>query len=163
MTEKELNDLKLEQLESDLLVRRGFFFEVKVLGIKIKLTIKPVVLDTLIHCNDCAIKLKPLDAELSDNVGDYISRMNDEIILKSEFIACAVLHKSWKIKLFKKLVASIIRSSLTSKQTSDMVVAILQMYDLANFIPSTRLICQTVLTTPKKTAIPNRVDMNAGV
>lgn len=160
--EKNLNNL--EQNESDILVRKGFFFDCKILGIKFKLRIKPVVLDTLLHCNDCAVKMKPIESE-SESVGDYIFHMNDEIIMKSEFIACAVLHKGWKIKIFKKLVAKIIRKNLTPKQTSEMVVAILQMYDLANFIPSTRLITTTTLTKPKtkNQETPNRVDMNAGV
>lgn len=153
---------QLEQNESDILVKKGLFFDIKIFGIKLRMKIKPVVLETLMYCNDCAVKLKPTDDKEVENVGDYITKMNNEIVLKSEFIACAVLHSGIKIKMFKKLVALIIRKSLNSEQTSNLIVAILQMYDLANFIPSTRLISQTRLTIPKTTT-PNQVDTNAGV
>lgn len=138
----------LEQQEAELLIEKGFYVEVTAFGKPRKITIKPLSLETLLYCNDVAVKLK--DNFLNEkSIPEYIAVMNEEIILKSEYVACAYLHSGWRIKLFKKPIAWFLRKGLTSKKITNIIIKILEMYDLGNFTASTRMMTRTRATKPK--------------
>ncbi|WP_394265193.1 hypothetical protein [Bergeyella zoohelcum] len=144
---------KKEQTEAELLINKGFTIDISFGKRKKSVYIRPLTLETMLHCNHIAVQIQ--DNFKSENtIGDYLATMNDEIKLKSEFVACAYLHSDWKIKLFKKIVAYWFRKQLTSETITKLVYAILEMYNLENFTPSTRLIMQSRITAPKT----NRVE-----
>lgn len=145
-----------EQKEAELLIKKGVNVDITSFGKKRTLHLKPPTLETLLYCNEVAVRIKDNFNE-DNSIGDYLANMNEEIILKSEFIACAYLHSEWKIKLFKKIVAKWLRKILGPKDVTELVLVILNMYDLENFTPSTRLIMQSRMTKPKTTRVePNK-------
>ena len=148
-----------EQKESDLLRNHGFIFETrrKTLFLKwfpkISWHIKPLCFGTIVESNKYAIDLK-LNVN-DENIADLISEMQKNINPLINFISVSLLHSKWKILLFRKVLTAYLKWHLKPEEAFKIVLAIMQMYDLANFITSIRLI--GTITSPRET---NLVDGN---
>jgi hypothetical protein len=136
-----------EEKEADLLIEKGFYFNVG----KREIHIKPLVFGTITHANKHAVNLKI--NILSDDNTSVFKEVNRNVDPLMKFIAVCVLHKSWKIKLFSGLLAKYLKWKLSPQIALKITLAILQMYDIANFITSIRLIGQTTITSPKETSL----------
>ena len=143
-----------EEEESNQLIEKGFFFNVG----KRELHIKPLVFGTIAQANKYAVDLKI--NILSDDNASVFKEVNRNIDPLMKFIAVCVLAKQWKIKLFSGLLAKYLKWKLNPQTALKITLAILQMYDIANFITSIRLIGQTTITNPRET---NLVDGKAQV
>lgn len=143
-----------EEKESNQLIEKGFFFNVG----KRELHIKPLVFGTIAQANKYAVDLKI--NILSDDNASVFKEVNRNIDPLMKFIAVCVLAKKWKIKLFSGLLAKYLKWKLNPQTALKITLAILQMYDIANFITSIRLIGQTTITNPRET---NLVDGKAQV
>ncbi|KUJ56451.1 hypothetical protein [Chryseobacterium aquaticum] len=143
-----------EEKESNQLIEKGFFFNVG----KRELHIKPLVFGTIAQANKYAVDLKI--NILSDDNASVFKEVNRNIDPLMKFIAVCVLAKPWKIKLFSGLLAKYLKWKLNPQTALKITLAILQMYDIANFITSIRLIGQTTITNPRET---NLVDGKAQV
>lgn len=144
MSEEKLNQAKQEQKEAELLADNGFFFETG----KIKWYIKPLRFGTIIKANKYAVDLK-INLVTEDNASLF-KEFNNNTKPLMRFIAVCVLGSRWKIALFTKLLARYFEWKLKPKDALGITIAILQMYDLKNFIPTIRLIGQMTITSPNQ-------------
>lgn len=146
MTERER--ILAEQEEAKLLIKEGFFFEIG----KRKWHIRPLVFGAITEANKYAVNMK-LNIVESDNASMF-SELDKNIKPLLNFIAVCILNSKWKIWFFKKILAKYLEWKLNPDMALKIVLAILQMYDLGNFITSIRMIGQTTITSPK----PNLID-----
>lgn len=138
-------EVQKEKAEAELLAQNGFNITIG----KRKFTIKPLTFGAIVKANQYAteIKMNIKGGEISSMVQNY--QENTDPLMK--FIAVAILGQKWKIKLFTNILAKWLKWNLKPSDTMKITIAILQMYDMANFIPSIQLIAETTITTPRKT------------
>ncbi|MCJ8153248.1 hypothetical protein MKJ01_05665 [Chryseobacterium sp. SSA4.19] len=145
--EESLTKEQQEQKESDLLIEKGFVFNIG----KREIHIKPLYFGTITQANKYAVDLKI--NILSDDNTSVFKEVNRNVEPLMKFIAVCILHDYWKIKLFSGLLAKYLKWKLSPQIALKITLAILQMYDIANFITSIRLIGQTTITNPKETSL----------
>ena len=135
-------EVQKEKAEAELLAQNGFNITIG----KRKFTIKPLTFGAIVKANQYAteIKMNIKGGEISSMVQNYQENTNPLM----KFIAVAILGQKWKIKLFTNILA---KWNLKPSDAMKITIAILQMYDMANFIPSIQLIAETTITTPRKT------------
>ena len=123
-------EVQKEKAEAELLAQNGFNITIR----KRKFTIKPLTFGAIVKANQYAteIKMNIKGSEISSMVQNY--QENTDPLMK--FIAVAILGQKWNLK---------------PSDAMKITIAILQMYDMANFIPSIQLIAETTITTPRKT------------
>lgn len=138
-------EVQKEKAEAELLAQNGFNITIG----KRKFTIKPLTFGAIVKANQYAteIKMNIKGSEISSMVQNY--QENTDPLMK--FIAVAILGQKWKIKLFTNILAKWLKWNLKPSDAMKITIAILQMYDMANFIPSIQLIAETTITTPRKT------------
>lgn len=134
-----------EQKEAELLINKGFVFNIG----KREIHIKPLTFGTITQANKHAVDLKI--NILSDDNSSVFKEVNKNVGPLMMFIAVCILHDYWKIKLFSGILSRYLKWKLNPQTALKISLAILQMYDIANFITSIRLIGQTTITNPKET------------
>lgn len=139
----EFEKIQAEKEEAKILINEGLVFNAG----KREFHIKPITADVMFRANKYAVELKMNIVE-SDNASLF-KEVDKNIIPLFRFIAICVLHDAWKIKLFTKPFARYLMTKLKSQDALKLSMAILQMYDLGNFITSIRIIGQTTITSPK--------------
>lgn len=145
MNEKQIRQ---EKSEAELLTENGFKFKAG----KREFTIKPLTLGTILHCNKYAVQMK---FNLMTDKGDSLyEELNNNIQPILAFISCAILGSNIKIRLFRKMLENHLKKHLKPKDVLAIAVAILQMYDLTNFITSIRLLTAETITTPRTSKEP---------
>lgn len=152
--EENLTNEQQEEKEADQLIEHGFKINIG----KREFHIKPLRYGTITFANRYAVKLKV--NLMSDDNSSLFKEMEKNIDPLMRFIAVSILHDKWKILLFTGLLAYYLKWKLNPQVALKMSIAILQMYDIKNFITSIRLIGQMTITSPKET---NLVDGKAQV
>lgn len=133
-----------ERKEAELLVEQGFVFNA---GEK-EHHIKPVTYGTILHANKYAVDLK-LNL-LSEDNNSLLRELEANIDPLMKFIAVCVLGNKKDIEDKTEVLAEELKWSLKPKDAMGICLAIIQMYDLTNFISSIRLIGTMTITAPKK-------------
>lgn len=134
-----------EQKEADLLIDKGFVFNIG----KREIHIKPLTFGVITQANKHAVDLKI--NILSEDNSSVFKEVNKNVDPLMMFISVCILHDYWKIKLFSGILSRYLKWKLNPQTALKISLAILQMYDIANFITSIRLIGQTTITSPKET------------
>lgn len=133
-----------EKTEAELLAEQGVRIKIG----EREYTIKPLLFGTISYANKYAVELK---LNSSENIEDFLPNYEKNIDPLMKFIAVCILGEKWKIKLFTNLLARRLKWALSPREALQIVVVILQMYDIANFIHSIRFIKETTITTPRET------------
>ncbi|WP_426473446.1 hypothetical protein [Chryseobacterium balustinum] len=142
-----ISAIEAEEKEADLLIEHGFKINIG----KREFHIKPLHFGTITQANKYAVKLKV--NLLSDDNSSVFKEMEKNIDPLMRFIAVSILHDYWKVKLFTGLLSKYLKWKLNPQIASKMSIAILQMYDIKNFITSIRIIGQMTITSPKETSL----------
>lgn len=150
MTERDR--ILAEQQEANILIKEGFYFEIG----KRKWHIKPLVFGTIAKANKYAVNMKMNIVE-NDNASMF-AELDKNIKPLLNFIAVCILHSKWKIWLFTKILSKYLEWKLSPEMALKIALAILQMYDLGNFITSIRMIGQTTVTSPKPSLIDGKTE-----
>ena len=141
-----------EQQEAELLRNHGFVFEtnrksfLKKWFPKISWHVKPLCFGTITIANKYAVDLK-LNVN-DENIASLMAEMENNIDPLLNFISVSILHSKTKILLFRKVLTTYLKWHLNPEKALKIVIQIMQMYDLANFITSIRLI--GTITSPKE-------------
>lgn len=142
-----------EKAEADLLRKHGFIFETVSTSFLKRWfplrswQIRPLCFGTIIEANKYAVDIK---MNLGDeDISTLLKEMNFNIEPLINFISVSILHSKFKILLFRKILSLYLKWHLKPEDAFKITLAILQMYDLGNFIHSIRTIGQTTLTSPK--------------
>ena len=162
--EQEFNALEAEKQEAKLLAEEGLIFETEVKSIfrifkkKRFWHIKPLTFGTILQANLYAMELK---LNLSDvTVNSAMHQMNSNIRPLMSYIAVSYLGSKWKIKFFKNIMTEYFLWRLAPEKALPLSLKIIQMYDLANFIASIRLIGTITSPMTKVEPSPNPIDGN---
>lgn len=140
-----------EKSESDILLSEGLKYRAGLL----RLHIRPLKLGTIILANRHAIKIKE---SLNSDYNSIMKSMNENIIPMVDFLSVCTLGSRARIFLFRKLLSRWLRWHLPPGHIPGLIMYIMQMYQLENFITSTRLISQLTVTAPMQ---PDRVEKKA--
>lgn len=146
-----------EKNESELLIDKGFFFNIG----KKRFEIKPLCFGTISHANKHAVDLK-INLTAEDNASVF-NEVGKNVSPLMKFIAVCILHKRWKILLFTNILAWYLKWKLNPQKALNISLVILQMYDIKNFITSIRMIGQLTITSPKSPMETTLVDGNQPV
>ncbi len=142
----------LEQKEAELLIEKGFVFNAG----ENEYHIKPMTYGTILHANKYAVDLK--FNLVSEDTNSLINELNQNVEPMMRFIAVCVLGNKQDIETKTETLAEELKQHLRPKDAMNICVAILQMYDLANFISSIRLIGTMTMTTPRTPTTETLID-----
>ncbi|WP_077417857.1 hypothetical protein [Chryseobacterium sp. JV274] len=152
-----ISNEEAEKNEAELLVEKGFVFNVG----KRKFQIKPLVFGTITYANKHAVDLK-INLTTEDNASVF-NEVGKNVSPLMKFIAVCILHKRWKILLFTNILSWYLKWKLNPQMALKISMVILNMYDIKNFITSIRMIGQLTITSPKSPKETTLVDGNQQV
>lgn len=139
-----MQKLQQEKTEAELLAENG----VKIKIGKRDYVIKPLLFGTISKANKYAVQLK---LNTGGTITDFLPEYEKNIDPLMKFIAVCILGEKWKIKLLTPFLARRLKWTLKPHEALKIVIAILQMYDMGNFITSIRFIRETTITAPRET------------
>lgn len=115
----------------------GTKFNVRILGVKVKFTIKPQRLCSLLYMKEEAKKIK-YDENLKGAIS-VIGMDADNIKPKSRIIAYAILRSSLKIKLFSAILSRILVEFITPPELELLLMIVFKHSETESLFQSTIL------------------------
>lgn len=149
--------LNAEKNEADILIDRGFFFEVPKKSLlrwfskkkTRRFEIQQPYLGVLDMINRIFLDIEFNEKEITENPLTETKKLVIHSRKLAEVIAIVILGSKWKIRLFAKVLGRYFLWRITPDNLLQITLGISQMSNLENFIVSIRLMSRIRTTAPK--------------
>ncbi len=127
---------EIQNKAADTLINKGVKFTLKIFGIKIKLSIKPLKLGTLIYISKASLKIKDIP---QDDMLQVIGSSKENARPMASIAAYGILNGKLSILFLGRFLTYILLWKLTPKELSSLLSLTIKQSEVTDFFGCTVL------------------------